>query len=39
MLDGRHETLLGTVATSLGLDFNDVIDFVLEGNQVCEIGA
>jgi len=34
MLDGRHETLLGTVATSLGLDFNDVIDFVLEGNQI-----
>ena len=34
MLDGRHETLLATVATALGLDFNDVVDYVLEGNQV-----
>ena len=34
MLDGRHEALLATVATALGLDFNDVVDHILDGNQV-----
>lgn len=34
MMDGRHENLLATVGTVLGLDFNDVVDHILEGNQV-----
>ena len=34
MLDGRHETLLATVATALGLEFSDAVDHILEGNQV-----
>ena len=33
-LDGRHEYLLGNIADVLNIEYNEVVEHVLEGSQV-----
>ena len=35
-LDGRHEYLLGNIADVLNIEYNEVVEHVLEGSQVEE---
>ena len=35
MIDFRHEYLISTVATTLGLTNEEVTESLLEGSQVC----
>ena len=34
-LDGRHEYLLGNIADVLNIEYNEVVEHVIEGTQVC----
>lgn len=34
-LDGRHEYLLGNIADVLNIEYNEVVEHILEGTQVC----
>lgn len=36
-LDGRHEYLIGCIADALNIEFTEVVDFIIEGDQIYRV--